>query len=226
MSGTHSGGGAITPFWDERYSAPGYLFGEAPNRFLASQAHLLKPGWQTLAVADGEGRNGVWLAAQGLHVHAVDGSPVAQDKARALAVKQGVALAEAGNAAPPGKGSLRLETVDLFAWDWPAARYDLAVAIFIQFAPPDKRPRMIEGIKQSVKPGGLLILQGYTPKQVEYGTGGPPDPAQMYTEAMLREWFGAWDILHLREHEDMIDEGAGHAGRSALIDLVARKPGA
>ncbi len=225
MSGAH-GGGAITPFWDERYSAPGYLFGEAPNRFLHSQAHLLKPGWQTLAVADGESRNGVWLAAQGLQVHAVDGSAVAQDKARALAARQGVAVLEANAPPPAGKGSLRLEVADLFAWEWPPARYDLAVAIFIQFAPPAQRPRMIEGIKQSVKPGGLLILQGYTPKQVEYKTGGPSDPAHLYTEAMLREWFGSWDILHLREHEDTIEEGAGHAGRSALIDLVARKPGA
>lgn len=217
--------GAITPFWDERYRTPGYLFGEAPNRFLHRQAHLLQPGWQALAVADGEGRNGVWLATQGLRVHAVDGSPVAQDKARALARKQGVEVFAAQNGAPPtAAGSLSLEVVDLFAWDWPRARYDLAVAIFIQFAPPAQRARMIEGIKQSLKPGGLLILQGYTPKQVEYKTGGPADPAQLYTEAMLRDWFGAWDVRHLAEHEDVIEEGCGHAGRSALIDLVARKP--
>jgi hypothetical protein len=69
-----------------------------------------------------------------------------------------------------------------------------------------------------------LILQGYTPRQLEYGTGGPPHAENMYTEAMLREAFGDWDILHLLAHDDVIEEGAGHSGMSALIDMVAKKP--
>lgn len=198
-------------FWDERYAQPGFLFGEAPNAFLKGQAARLAPGMRALAVADGEGRNGVWLAEQGLEVHAVDASAVALAKSRALAARRGV--------------SLHWEQADLETWAWPHAAYDVVAAIFIQFVGPAGRARQFAGIRQALKPGGLLILQGYTPRQLAYATGGPPHAENMYTEALLRDAFGDWDILHLREHDDIIDEGAGHSGLSALIDLVARKPG-
>jgi SAM-dependent methyltransferase len=165
---------------------------------------------RALAIADGEGRNGVWLAEQGAAVHAIDVSPLALDKARKLAAARGVAA--------------EFELADVLNWDWPQAAYDLVVAIFIQFAPPPERDRIIAGIRRSLKPGGLLILQGYTPKQIEFGTGGPANPANLYTAALLRTWFGDWDIRHLVEHEDFISEGTHHHGQSALIDLVARKP--
>ncbi len=196
-------------FWDERYATDDYIFGTAPNQFLESQAALVKPGMRALAVADGEGRNGVWLAERGAQVHAVDFSAAALDKARRLAAARGV--------------TLTFEQADLLNWDWPEAAYDLVAAIFIQFAPPPERDRLITGIRRCLKPGGLLVLQGYTPKQVEFGTGGPPSAANMYTSELLRDWFGDWDILHLAEHESVIREGAHHHGMSALIDLVARK---
>lgn len=198
-------------FWDARYATDDYIFGTAPNRFLESQIAHIKPGMQTLSIADGEGRNGVWLAEQGARVHAVDVSPVALEKARKLAAVRGVAL--------------DFEQVDILGWDWPEAAYDLVAAIFIQFAPPPERDHVIAGIRRCLKPGGLLILQGYTPKQIEFGTGGPPSAANMYTAELLRDWFGDWDILHLSEHESVIREGSHHHGMSALIDLVARKPG-
>ena len=198
-------------FWDERYSTDAYIFGTAPNVFLASQAGLIRPGMRALAIADGEGRNGVWLARQGVQVHAIDVSPVALEKARKLAAERGV--------------TLDFELADVLGWNWPQAAYDLVAAIFIQFAPPPERERIIEGIRRSLKPGGLLILQGYTPKQIEFATGGPPHAANMYTAGLLRDWFGDWDILHLHEHESFISEGSHHHGMSALIDLVARKPG-
>ena len=201
---------SAAPFWDDKYSNPGYLFGEAPNAFLASQAQRLKPGMSALAVADGEGRNGVWLAEQGLSVHAIEASPVALAKSRDLATRRGV--------------SLRWEQVDLNIWSWPHEVHDVVAAIFIQFVGPEGRAPQFAGIRQALKPGGLLILQGYTPRQLEYGTGGPPHAENMYTEPMLREAFGDWDILHLLEHDDVIEEGAGHSGMSALIDMVARKP--
>jgi cyclopropane fatty-acyl-phospholipid synthase-like methyltransferase len=195
--------------WDERYSKPGFLFGEAPNAFLRSQLSFLKPGLSALAVADGEGRNGVWLAEQGLRVHAVDASTVALEKSRQLAARR--------------SASLEWEKVDLDAWTWPDSAYDLVVAIFTQFVGPEGRARQFAGIRQALKPNGLLIMQGYTPRQLEYGTGGPPHAENMYTESLLREAFGDWEILHLHEHDDIIEEGAGHSGMSALIDLVARK---
>jgi cyclopropane fatty-acyl-phospholipid synthase-like methyltransferase len=202
---------SIVPFWDERYAQPGFLFGETPNAFLTSQACRLVPGQSALALADGEGRNGVWLAEQGLRVHAVDASPVALEKSRALADRRGV--------------SLEWEQTDLQDWNWPVAAYDVVAVIFTQFVGPEGRARQFAGIRQALRPGGLLIMQGYTPRQLEYATGGPPHAENMYTEALLREAFGDWEILHLQEHDDVIDEGAGHSGLSALIDLVARKPG-
>lgn len=100
----------------------------------------------------------------------------------------------------------------------------MVVGIFIQFAGPAERPAQMAGMKQAVKPGGLLLLQGYTPKQLEFRTGGPSAVENLYTSAVLRELFADWEIISLREHEDTIAEGNAHVGRSALIDLVARKP--
>jgi SAM-dependent methyltransferase len=195
--------------WNARFSEPGYLFGTAPNRFLASQAQHLRPGQRALAIADGEGRNGVWLAAQGLDVTAVDFSPVALAKARALAEGAGVRLATI--------------EADIGAWAWPEAAFDVVAAIFIQFAGPDLRAAIFRGIHATLRPGGLVILQGYRPEQLAYGTGGPPHAENMYTAALLRSAFAAMEILHLEEHDSAIAEGNGHAGMSALVDLVARK---
>ncbi len=195
--------------WNERYAGDEYHFGTEPNAFLVSQAGLLKRGMRCLAVADGEGRNGVWLAQQGLDVLSVDSSPVAQEKAAKLAHQRGV--------------TVKFEQVDLVQWDWGGNRFDVVVAIFIQFAPPGVREQMFAHIKHCLKPGGLLLLQGYTPHQLEYGTGGPSQAENLYTEAMLRKEFADMEILHLLEHDDIIREGVGHSGMSALIDMVVLK---
>ena len=195
--------------WDERYAQHGYLFGTEPNAFLVSQRALLRPGMRCLAVADGEGRNGVWLAQQGLRVLSVEASAVALEKAKILAQQRGV--------------TIDLEQADLAQWEWGENRFDMVAAIFIQFAPPGLRERMFEGIKRCLKPGGLLLLQGYTPRQLKYKTGGPPVAENMYTEVLLRDAFADMEWLHFAEHDKVISEGAGHSGMSALIDLVARK---
>jgi cyclopropane fatty-acyl-phospholipid synthase-like methyltransferase len=203
--------------WDERYSGDDYFYGTEPNAFLVSQRALLRPGMRCLAVADGEGRNGVWLAQQGLEVLSVDGSHVAQAKAKKLAQQRGVAML--------------FEQVDLLQRDWPVLSsveggedgFDVVVAIFIQFVTSPQREQMFASIKRCLKMGGLLLLQGYTPRQLEYRTGGPSQAENLYTEAMLRNEFADMDILQLREHDDVIHEGSGHSGMSALIDLVARK---
>ena len=208
-------------FWSARYRDAGedYLFGTAPNKFLASQAERFGEGMSVLSVADGEGRNSVWLAEQGCAVTATEISPVALAKAAKLARGRHVATTTA--TAGPGVDFVQ---ADILNWMWPTAAFDAVVGIFIQFVGPAEREGQLAGMKQAVKPGGLLFLQGYTPKQLEYRTGGPSAVENLYTEALLREMFSDWDIVLLHEHEDLIDEGRGHAGRSALIDLIARKP--
>lgn len=196
--------------WNERFSSKDYLFGTAPNAFLARQRHRLRPGQTALAIADGEGRNGVWLAEQGLDVLSIDFSPVALQKARDLAASRGV--------------NLRTQQVDLEDWAWEPERFDVVAAIFIQFARPDLRAAIFQGIKRTLTPGGLLLLQGYRPEQLRYGTGGPPHAENMYTAAILRTAFAGFEILHLEEHDSVISEGRGHHGMSALVDLVARRP--
>ena len=206
--------------WSNRYRDAGedYLFGTAPNRFLAQHAALLRKGESkrptALSVADGEGRNSVWLAEQGLDVTAVDISDVAVAKARRLAVHRQV--------------EVRFVLADMLAPDWPPAAlhaaYDWVVGIFIQFADPEQRVRQLAGMRQATRPGGRILLQGYTPKQLDYGTGGPSAIENLYTEELLRAAFAEWEIDELVEYEDEIAEGAGHRGRSALIGLVARRP--
>jgi SAM-dependent methyltransferase len=195
--------------WQQRYAAPGYLFGTAPNAFLEAHAHLLSKHGTALAIADGEGRNGVFLAERGLDVLSIDFSPTAQEKARKLAAARGV--------------DMRVEQADVTRFDWPEAAYDVIAAIFIQFATPGERERLFAGIKKALKPGGLLLLEGYRPKQLEYKTGGPSRVENLYTRELLQDAFRDLSSCEIREHDSEIAEGEHHVGMSALIDLVGRK---
>jgi SAM-dependent methyltransferase len=156
--------------WNERYDREEYVFGTEPNAFLKSCSRLLKPGQTALAVADGEGRNGVWLASQGLRVVGFDASAVGLAKARRLAAREGVGV------------DYRLASVE--DWAWERDGYDVVAAIFIQFAEPLLRALIFEGMIRTLKPGGLLLLQGYTPRQLDYGTGGPRAVENLYTRPM------------------------------------------
>lgn len=195
--------------WQKRFGAAEYVFGESPNAFLAAQASRLPASGRALAVSDGEGRNGVWLAERGLDVVSMDFSPKAQEKAHALAARRGV--------------KITTELADIFTYAWPAAAYDVIAVVFIQYMNPAERRPVFAGIRQALKPGGLLLLEGYTPKQVEYGTGGPKEPENMYTRAFLETEFGGFSKIDITEYEAELHEGAGHGGISALIDLVATK---
>ncbi|HEY1748628.1 MAG TPA: class I SAM-dependent methyltransferase [Xanthobacteraceae bacterium] len=195
--------------WETRFRAPGYVFGEEPNAFLKSNAHLLRKGQSALSVADGEGRNGVWLAEQGLDVLAVDFSESALAKAQALAARRGVPL--------------RTELADIFAWRWPQAAFDVVVAIFTQVAFSPERTEFFLNLKRALKPGGLLLMQGYRTDQLEYRTGGPPEAERLYTRALIETEFGDLADLEIREHDSVINEGTAHVGMSALIDVVGRK---
>jgi SAM-dependent methyltransferase len=204
-----------TPFadpagtWNQRFGGDAYLFGTAPNEWLREHANVWSADQRVLCVADGEGRNSVWLAQRGLQVEAFDIASVGVDKARRLAAAAGVAV------------DYRVAGCD--DYEWPQAAFDGVAAIFVQFADPAMRERLFAHIVDSLKGGGTLLLQGYTPKQLDYRTGGPPIASHLYTEAMLRQAFAALDIVELRQYEAEVSEGSGHHGRSALIGLVARK---
>jgi SAM-dependent methyltransferase len=195
--------------WDERYSIDDYLFGTEPADFLVAHAHVIEVPSRVLVVADGEGRNSVYLAQLGHDVLAMDASPVGVAKARQLAAERQV--------------TVEFQVADIMTWEWTPDAHDAVVAIFIQFLTPDQRPAVFDGMQRTLRPGGRLLLHGYRPEQVALGTGGPPDPTHMYTEEMLRDAFGAMDIERLESHDAVIEEGVGHSGGSALIDLIATK---
>ena len=170
-------------FWDERYKGEDFAFGKAPNEFLVSQAHHLKPGLRALVPGDGEGRNGVWLAEQGLTVDTVDVSPLGVAKARKLAQERGV--------------EINAMLADLLTWAWPRETYDVIAAIYIHFFDSD-RPRIHRAMVDALKPGGILILEAFHPEQLElqkiHRSGGPKTADMLYSKAKLVEDFSR--ILH------------------------------
>ena len=195
--------------WQQRYASAEYVYGTEPNLFLRSFAHWIPAGGRVLAVADGEGRNSVWLARCGYRVDAFDGSSNAVEKARQLAAQHEV--------------QVRYAVENILTRRWEPAAYDGVAAIMIQFLKPEQRDRVFKFIRHTLKPGGVLLLTGYRPEQIALGTGGPSQPEQMYTPEMLRQSFADMELLHLHSYEAHLDEGACHRGLSALIDLVARR---
>jgi hypothetical protein len=151
-----------------------------PNDWLRKHAAVSQRGDRVLCVADGEGRNSVWLAERRVKVDAFDIAEIGVAKARRLTAAQGVAV--------------NFAVTHCDAYPWPRAAYDGVAAIFVQFAGPGMRERLFANMVKSVKLGGTLVLQGYTPKQLEYRTGGPPLASHLYTEASLRA-----TMLHCRK---------------------------
>lgn len=196
-------------FWEARYSEEGFAYGTRPNAWLEQKADLFRPGARVLAVADGEGRNGVWLAGQGLDVLSVDQSAAGLAKARRLAAERGVAI--------------HTETADLFEWDWPQRAFDAVVSIYVHF-PPEQRARMHRAMLAALKPGGVLLLEAFRPEQLEYASGGPRALDMLYTANMLREDLAGSEIIELDELLTELDEGPYHAGAAAILRLVAVKP--
>jgi SAM-dependent methyltransferase len=196
--------------WNNRFAKEAYVFGTEPNEWLQRHAPVWKAGSRILCVADGEGRNSVWLAMQGHSVDAFDLSEVGVAKAKRLAQECQVSV------------NFTVAGCDDFAW--PQDYYDGVAAIFVQFADPALRTRLFNKMVRSLKPGGSLILFGYTPKQLEYGTGGPSVRSHLYTPEMLRDAFSERDIEVLEEYETHLTEGEGHKGRSAVIGMRFVKP--
>lgn len=200
-------------FWDDRYREADYAYGVVPNQFLIGQQHRLKPGMKALAVGDGEGRNGVWLASQGLQVLSVDLSLLGIAKAQKLATQQGV--------------QLQTECADLTTWNWLQAEYDVVVSIYLHFA-PNVREQMHQSMLKALKPGGLLLLEAFNPDQIQYqrdyNSGGPPVLEMLYNPQMLRQDFSGGEILELTETDTELREGQYHHGRASVIRMVLQRP--
>lgn len=200
-----------TQFWNERFNKEEFIFGKAPNEYLVEQvSQYLKSNSSVLCIADGEGRNGVWLAKQGMCVTGFDVSDIALAKAKQFALENQV--------------NIQYSLCDTDGFDWQPNTYDSVVGIFIQFADPEMRARIFKQVHRALKPGGLFILQGYTPKQLEYKTGGPSLIEHLYTEEMIRELSNEFEILDLQCYEKELSEGARHTGMSALLGMAAKKP--
>ena len=194
--------------WDSRYAGDAFMYGTAPNDFLREQVGVLPAGGRVLCLAEGEGRNAVFLAERGFVVTGVDGSKVGLEKAQKLAAQRGV----------------KLETIvaDLREFELGTAKWDAIVSIWCH-VPPDLRASLHPKIVAALEPGGVLLLEHYHPKQLGYGTGGPPDAKLLVTRADLEHDFATLKVLHAFEGERDIHEGSGHAGTSFVTQFIARR---
>ncbi len=195
--------------WDARFDQDEYVFGTRPNTFLEKHSGVIPAGGHVLAIADGEGRNSVWLAEQGYEVEAVDGSAVAVTKARRLAQERGVTVDHRHG--------------DLTTMEWPAGRCDAVVGVFLQFLASVARPTLWANVHRTLRPGGVFLLVGYTPRQRVYRTGGPADPDRLYDPEALRGELAAFSLERFSALEYEMDEGSGHRGMSAVIEVIARR---
>lgn len=195
--------------WNARFSSDAYVYGTEPNVFLAQEANRLPAHARILSLAEGEGRNGVFLASQGHSITGVDASSVGLEKARRLAAERGV----------------ELQTIVSDLGDYAIApnAWDAVVLIFCHLPPP-LRAKVFPQIVKGLKPGGLVILEAYTPDQLKHGTGGPPVPELLYTADGLRQEFAGLEFPVLQELERDVIEGTLHSGRAAVVQMVARKP--
>lgn len=196
--------------WDERFASGDFQFGEAPNRYLEELRPWFRPGLRALALGDGEGRNGAWLAGQGLEVTSLDWSPVGMAKAARLAQARGVAMSTI--------------TADAAAWDYPEGGFDLVAWIYLHLPPAD-RAAAARGVLRTLAPGGLLALECFTPAQQGRRSGGPKMPELLWSRAIVEELFGALDVLELLEGTVHLDEGPRHQGRAEVVRALLRKPG-
>lgn len=194
--------------WDDRYSKEDYIFGTEPNDFLKSVAERIPEHGKVLCLADGEGRNGVYLAGLGHSVTSVDQSPVGLAKADRLATERGV--------------SLTTVVADLTEYDLGSECWDAVVSIFFHI-PEAPRRQIYERVTQSLKPGGMLILESYTPDQLKFRTGGPPMAELMMTKDIARATFPELAFEHCEELERDVVEGSGHTGRAAVLQVIARR---
>lgn len=194
--------------WEQRYGAAEYVYGTEPNEFLAECVGSIAPG-RALCLADGEGRNAVFLARQGFEVHSVDLSSAGVAKSQRLAAEHGV--------------QVHAVQGDLSVYDIGVGQWDLVVSVFAHMPPP-VRVDLHRRVVASLAPGGTLVLEAYTPAQIGRGTGGPPVAEMTMTLAGLRDELAGLTFVHAVELERQVVEGSGHTGLGAVVQLLATTP--
>jgi SAM-dependent methyltransferase len=196
--------------WDQRYSEPDFVYGTEPNDFLAASAERYLPArGEILSLAEGEGRNAVFLAQRGFRVTGVDGSAVGLAKARTLAAERGV--------------DIQTIVADLGDFDLGVEHWDGIVSIWCH-TPSALRARLHRSVVAALRPGGVFLLEAYTPEQLTYKTGGPPTADLLMTLAAVREELAGLDFLAAEEKRREVHEGKYHGGLSAVLQVIARKP--
>jgi cyclopropane fatty-acyl-phospholipid synthase-like methyltransferase len=194
--------------WDERFSCAEPVYGETANAFVQSQIFRLQPGMKVFVPADGYGRNGIWLAKQGFRVHTVDLSPVGVERARKAAEAAGVKITQ--------------EVADLAHWNWPSDEFDAVVSIFFHM-PSEVRGKVHAAMVRALKPGGIIILQAFTPQQLQCTSGGPKQVDLLYSAEILRNDFAGAEPVLLEEKIVDLNEGHMHSGAGAVVQAVFRK---
>ena len=200
---------SASDFWNERYQTKDYLFGVEPNDFIRAVTPPAHQNATAFAPADGEGRNGVFLAKQGYHVTSVDVSNLAVDKAQSLAAKHSV--------------NINSHVGDIFEFPCPDDHYDIVVICFMHFL-PDDHDRFMSLMKSCLKSGGMIIIEGYSKDQIDLASGGPKNEDMLFSRDGLTKNFSDFDILLMQETRRNLSEGPRHQGEAATIQLIARKP--
>lgn len=195
-------------FWNERYSENGFAYGIHANDFLIENYHIFKPGGRILCLAEGEGRNAIFLAKQGFDVCAVDQSEVGINKLNNWATKENV----------------KIDTVlaDLIEYGFGESKWDGIISIFGHL-PPALRAKVHHGIIKSLKVGGLYLCEGYTVEQLKFGTGGPKDSQLFLSKEIIEEELKELKVIKLETKERLINEGKYHQGMSAVVQFIGKK---
>lgn len=193
--------------WDERFSIDGYFYGTEPNTFLRESVAHLRPG-SVLCLAEGEGRNAVYLAQQGFTVTAVDSSRVGREKAMKLAQSAGV--------------TITYEVVDLAEYSLMQDAWDNIVSIFCHL-PPTLRQRVHAAIPDALKPNGCLIIEGYSKEQLQRDTGGPKDSAMLFSVPELTHEIAGLNWQRLQHCQRDVIEGIGHTGEADVVQGIGVK---